>query len=305
MPYKVLDSKRNQKLKKSLGALLQEPLLNDSTAIKYLDIFSDVYIACDAKGQNQIVYRHSYSDLNKYLLVLNEKEPKDLTTLTANLDYILSYLESRENDKKYQDLKSCLYKLVDHIKLETIRIIDIYNQFRKEAQDASKSYVEAYKLSEQAKIDLLEANKLSQQAKTDADEAIENSKNLKTEVVSILGIFSAVVLAFIGGMTFSSSVLETMAKASIYRVSLLAVVCGFVLINTMFTLMYVIAKITGHDIRSKCKTEDCTCEKKHVFFNRIRKRFPYIFYVNSILLLMMALITLGRLFDVMKLFPLQ
>ena len=37
------------------------------------------------------------------------------------------------------------------------------------------------------------------------------------EYIAILGIFAAVVLAFTGGIAFSTSVLNNVAKASIYR----------------------------------------------------------------------------------------
>ena len=77
----------------------------------------------------------------------------------------------------------------------------------------------------------------------------KNQKDMQKEYISILGIFASIVLAFTGGMTFSSSVIENIHKASIYRVTIIALIVGFVFINIIWLLMDFIKTITGRTAR--------------------------------------------------------
>ncbi len=56
--------------------------------------------------------------------------------------------------------------------------------------------------------------------------------------ITILGIFSAVVLAFSGMFTFSASVLQSINNASIYRVVFVALIIGLIIFNLIFCLFY-------------------------------------------------------------------
>lgn len=70
-------------------------------------------------------------------------------------------------------------------------------------------------------------------------------KMQKKEYITILGIFAAIVLAFTGGMIFSSSVLEYMHSVSIYRILLITLVIGLILFNVIYALVWFISKIIG------------------------------------------------------------
>ena len=63
------------------------------------------------------------------------------------------------------------------------------------------------------------------------------------ETITILGIFSAVVLAFMGGMSFSSSVLESMYLSNVYKVSFICLLIGLVLVNLIYVLFTFIMHI--------------------------------------------------------------
>ncbi len=56
----------------------------------------------------------------------------------------------------------------------------------------------------------------------------ERQEDMQKEYITILGVFSAIVLAFTGGIVFSSLVLENIDKPSIYRISLMAFIIGLV-----------------------------------------------------------------------------
>lgn len=64
---------------------------------------------------------------------------------------------------------------------------------------------------------------------------------------------------------------------------LAAIVCGMVLFNTIFLMMYMVSKITERSIYAKCLTENCSCEGQNCKcsgIKRIRKRLPYVYYFN-------------------------
>lgn len=74
---------------------------------------------------------------------------------------------------------------------------------------------------------------------------------MQKEYITILGIFAAIVLAFTGGIVFSSSVLENIDKPSIYRISLMAFIIGLVFFNLIWILIDFIRDINGKEIRKR------------------------------------------------------
>lgn len=74
-------------------------------------------------------------------------------------------------------------------------------------------------------------------------------KSSQKEYIAILGIFAAIILAFTGGITFSTSVLENMHKSSIYRVVLVILLIGFTLVNVLYLLFMFIDKLVRNDKR--------------------------------------------------------
>lgn len=57
------------------------------------------------------------------------------------------------------------------------------------------------------------------------------------EYISVLGIFATVVVTFMGGLTFSSSVLQTMQNVSTYRLIGIIALLGFIVFNLINMLM--------------------------------------------------------------------
>ena len=60
---------------------------------------------------------------------------------------------------------------------------------------------------------------------------------VEKEYISILGIFAAMVLAFVGGITFSTSVLQNISAVSVFRLLLVVDFLAFVLINVIYILV--------------------------------------------------------------------
>ena len=72
----------------------------------------------------------------------------------------------------------------------------------------------------------------------DAKENLQKQiKSVEKEYISILGIFASIVLAFVGGITFSTSVLQNISAVSVFRLLLVVDFLAFVLINLIYILV--------------------------------------------------------------------
>ena len=157
---------------------------------------------------------------------LDEGTPPELMSLANNMGII-----SQEIDKGYEDddVKKSVRKLHDHIELERTRIEYMVRQNanQKEAKlAAEKALAQA---NEMAKSFEEKTERNSQKFREMLDES-------KRDYVTILGIFAAIVLAFTAGLSFSSSILQNINQASIYRLSFMAVFIGFFIFNIIIAL---------------------------------------------------------------------
>ena len=77
------------------------------------------------------------------------------------------------------------------------------------------------------------------QATADAQNSLsEELGRQQREYIAILSIFAAIVLAFISGIVFSTSVLQNINAISAYRLVAVVLLIGLVLSNTLFGLFY-------------------------------------------------------------------
>ena len=88
----------------------------------------------------------------------------------------------------------------------------------------------------------MKANTLSEEIQT-------SQKKMQNEYITILGIFAAIVLAFTGGMSFTSSVLENLYKSSIYRIIFVSLIIGCILFNLIWLLIDFIRNVNEKTIR--------------------------------------------------------
>ena len=169
-------------------------------------------------------YRHYYSDIFAAISTIDDEEDKDLDILGQNMERIHSkYIP---NDK---DISEELNKLYDHINLEISRI----NYFKKsEIKTEGKLQNLTYAVDD-AK------DKLEQM-----EDAAEKMNDMQKQYVTILGIFASIVLSFTGGIAFSTSVLQNIEKASIYRISLIVFVLAFSLTNILYILTRFVREIS-------------------------------------------------------------
>lgn len=152
--------------------------------------------------------RHKYSEVSSYLME------------TADIEYLLENLrriQKRLGESKEDELTSIkVFKLIDHITLELNRTkynsknftdmqIASMNVVLGEATKKISSTVEELRQEQAQKINLE-----IEEFRSETEELKEKVNDSYSQFVSILGIFSAIVLVFFGGMTAFSSIFANM-----------------------------------------------------------------------------------------------
>lgn len=219
-------------------------------------------------------FRHRYSVLHPLLQEIMDSSDADQGVsefLTVNLNTLSAYIENKyisDGQGEHSKIYWPIYKLCDHINLEMARINEQRSQENR-LQDLYSKIGDA-----QSKLE---------HAKKDAEKARKKVNKAQTDILAILSVFAAVILAFMGGMTFLSGAMSSISETRIYKFVIACCICGFIIFNTIFLLLYIVSKIIEKPIYARCESPDCTCNNgkpKCRALNRLRKRLPYVFYFN-------------------------
>ena len=213
---RIIDLKQ-EALRRIIGDFSEE-FLEDLD--KYIDLIKVIY---------DDEFRHSYSNITAMLIKLNKENPQALEFVSNNFSSLVDKFPKEENLDAYKSLN----KLYDHIILEQIRLTEVYS-------DSKELVDNARDLSKQATKLLNRANKI-----------VKETISVKTELITVLGIFAAILLAFVGGLTFSTSVFANLHQTSIYRIVLAILLIGFVLSNILYGLFYYIDRLVRRDEEDK------------------------------------------------------
>lgn len=186
-----------------------------------------------------------YSEISKFIFELNEEQ---FGMFQTNIDALAEY--SLRSSELNNDLKRLVMKIWDHVHLVMAQ---------KDRFENDKEFVNS----------VLQQN--IEQINSDLQEKfLDNNKNLINQNITILGIFSAVVLAFTGGMAFSTSVFSNINKVSIYRLSFVIIILGAVLANIIYILLSYISKINHIDNKKEKLTPEMFKDSKCVWCSKQR-----------------------------------
>ena len=212
----------------------QEILSDENVVLQIIDKLKQVYTV-DQTGKS--AYRHEYSRIFGKMKELKDSNPNCLEILGQNIGLVYEKIQ-KDPDINEEFFKCCL-KLYDHINLEIARMNYVDNITREIQNSTSK-------LNQNIK----EIKDTSDSITNEIEDTKQEAKKLRSkldkaqqETITILGIFSAVVLAFMGGMSFSSSVLESMYLSNVYKVSFICLLIGLVLVNLIYVLFTFIMHI--------------------------------------------------------------
>lgn len=155
-----------------------------------------------------------YSEISNYVFSLGMTQRGIFAT---NLEKLLLY-SLNENNHIAEDSKKLIVKIYDHFQLALHQIENVNNIFANSIEEAKENL--------QKEI-----------------------KGVEKEYISILGIFAAIVLAFVGGITFSTSVLQNISAVSVFRLLLVIDFLAFVLINVIYILVKFIFTINEQNAK--------------------------------------------------------
>ncbi len=276
--------------------------------------------------------RHKYHMISRFVYKKMQNGEDAIEYLLDNIESMLDFIkyendESRKivkdvaGDLKIEKVVLSLEKLYDHIALEEERLIN-NNRTVEEAKNEIEEGV---------------INTFQSIASSFEERVREISNSLNANIMTIVGLFSAIIFVFFGGVTGVSSVvqhiteLEKRKDVVLPLIILLAI--GFVLFNIIFLLLYSISKFTDKNIgcivpgnvsywyfverpeeeggeytvninnkkeKKFLKLEDAEkyaeCRNKlsraknvlFSIFKRIVLRFPYVFIIDTALVLAMV-----------------
>lgn len=166
-----------------------------------------------------------YSEISNYVYSLDMSQRGVFAT---NLEKLLLY-SLDDNNSVNEDCKKMIVKIYDHFQLALHQIENANNIFADSIDEA--------KANLQKQI-----------------------KGVEKEYISILGIFASIVLTFVGGITFSTSVLQNISAVSVFRLLLIVDFLAFVLINVIYILVKFIFAINEKNTKLfNVKTLNIAC----------------------------------------------
>ena len=208
------------------------PPLQDEVVAKKRDVLieilfemSNMYLEDNSEEIERYASRMSSVYSDEYRQLYSE--------LTTNLVSLYRYVGS---SKKWAEVDPELFghllKLSDHVNLEMQRMVD-----RSDYEDRFGEYEMRFN---ELYDELSELYKSSFESERKLKKAVRKIKNLQLEVVSILAIFAAIVVAFSGGMSILGSALTGMGQVELQDLAFVVILCGIVLFNTVAFLMHVV-----------------------------------------------------------------
>lgn len=230
-------------------------------------------------------FRHMYSRFYSLVNSLNHTEREILSSnLSGIFEKTQEYIRSgkTENNDEY----NCIAKLFDHMNIEFSRV------------DEATRHIVAEKALEKSIIDKeSKVEEINDSIKRISD---KYEKSM-TDIISVLGIFSAIVMVFFGGFSYVSNAITALAVVSLVKASIICLIAGIVIINTIVAMIYMLAKITGRNILSICtKTSFRSCEGCTVkcgLLHRIKRKMPYVFFINAFITVLLIVLSIYYKFD--------
>lgn len=225
-----MDISREEKQREEFREILYK-LAKSEEVLKDAENFSIMYKRLEAlyySKDNEEKFRHFYSDIFSVMTQLQrDSQLGNMDILGQNLKMIRENYQpkNRDDDGNPIDISDNIKKLYDHVSLDMARIT--YSDAADRKIVGEESISELQSQLNQAKVEI-------ENIRTEQTNVEKKINAQQKEYIAILGIFSAVILTFVGGIAFSTSVLENIAQASIYRILIVTLMIGVVLVNSFF-----------------------------------------------------------------------
>lgn len=229
-------------LSKPINCIEDKNHLND-----YFSRLERIYLISNSEKR----FRHFYSDIFATVSLIDADNSLGKTsTLLDNIELIQNeynrYLDEKGNNiEKKNNIRKEIAKLYDHLNLDVARLTYMNKVLLQTDSEIKELEIKNEELSKNLEELRKENSELT--------DGVENAKNIEKNYVTILGIFASIVLAFTGGLAFSTSVLENIHLASPCRLAFVVEALSFTFINVIYILTWFIQKINSNgEVKYPC-----------------------------------------------------
>ncbi len=176
-----------------------------------------IKIICSYLSGKNKIDRILYSEISNYIFSLDMEQRGVFAT---NVDNLLQKVLDDSfdcSDGKKDDCRKIVIKIYDHFQLALHQIENVKNILSSGTQELR-------------------------------EDIRKENKGIEREYITILAIFSSIVVTFIGGISFSENVLQGINSASIYRLLLTMDFLGFIIMNLVYMMIWLIFEINDKKI---------------------------------------------------------
>ena len=210
-------------------------------------------------------FRHSYSMLSSQF---QEYDPEQRDSLKVYLDRIVLFSEMQTEPEDIHRITKALTKLLDHVELECIRL-NRMSQIEYLADEARSA-------QEQSQI-------LNKQTEEAVGKLNDRVTDFHGQSITILGIFSAVVIGFMAEISMFTSGFDKLSYENLYTITFYSIAVGIIIFDTLFMLICFIAKMSGHSIDRKIK-------KGKWWITSTWYRYPGVYCFNILAIISLAML---------------
>lgn len=204
---------------------------------------------------------------------------KVILNITSKLEILFNYIENHKQECKFNySIVNKIRKLYDKLNLEKSRIDYLCYYLRQDSLDKMEESIQKTNYRIESLIGKLnESNDKVESLEERINESNKRIQNAQREVVAILGIFTSIVLTFIGGGFLSSLIfkdLSSINKENVYLLVSIFLILSIIIFNILISLYYFIIKIV--EIRKSGFKNSC-------------KEYIFLFVPNIILILLLVI----------------
>lgn len=194
--------------------------------------------------------RHQYHLISRIVNARMKEGEDTINYILNNIDNMLTFLEHKRekcnkiiksessNKLSIDEILLDLEKLFDHIALEEERIKTNGIIIRNSNQEIASNVIDTF-------------NSVIENFQSKVDEI---SNSLNANIITVVGLFSAIIFVFFGGITSISDLIngvwKIQSKKELVIPLIVLLVAGFIIFNIVFLLLYSIAKIVDKNIGS-------------------------------------------------------
>ena len=231
---------------------------NTKDTVEMLTLFSSEKYSTEESDKKEILkkfieyytkhQRHQYPVISKFVSDKMGESEDSISYILNNIEDMLLFLKYKTEDLrefieserklKAEELILNIEKIYDHVALEEERIKSNSISVRNSNEQIERNVINTF-------------NSITDSFQEKVDEI---SNSLNANIITVVGLFSAIIFVFFGGITTLSSfvdgVFEINKKEELLCPLLALLVVGFIIFNTIFLLLYTIAKIVNKNIGS-------------------------------------------------------